>query len=142
MEPEIGVGDRFVDGDGHLWRVVRVAAASVTLAGRGIETDCPLEDGTPVSDRDLAPVEAPGSRWAELGLEAIGRLPRVGDLVAFRAEKKLLRVAAVGPETVALEVVRVAPGDEREIGWRIETSLCDYLQAWGEGSFSTPGEGA
>ena len=87
------------------------------------------------------PVERPESRWAELGLRAIGRVPRAGDLVAFRAEKKLLRVASVGPETVALEVVQAAPGDEPEIGTRIQTPLRDYLEAWGEGTFSAPSEG-
>ena len=84
------------------------------------------------------PFDAPESRWAELGLRAIGRMPRAGDLVAFRAEQKLLRVAAVGPETVALEVVQAAPGDETEIGTRIEKTLRDYLEAWGEGTFSAP----
>jgi hypothetical protein len=88
------------------------------------------------------PVERPESRWAELGLQAIGRSPQVGDLVAFRAEKKLLRIAAVGPETVVLEVVQAAPGDEPEIGTRVETPLRNYLEAWGEGTFSAPGEGA
>ena len=84
------------------------------------------------------PVERLESRWAELGLRAIGRDPRAGDLVAFRAEKKLLRVAAVGPDTVTLEVVQAAPGDEPEIGTRVETTLRDYLEAWSEGTFSAP----
>ena len=86
------------------------------------------------------PIDPPESRWAELGLRAIGRSPRTGDLVAFRAEMKLLRIAAVGPETVALEVVQAAPGDEPEIGTRVETPLRDYLEAWGEGTFSAPSE--
>ena len=86
------------------------------------------------------PLDPPESRWAELGLQAIGRMPRTGDLVAFRAEMKLLRIAAVGPETVALEVVQAAPGDEPEIGTRVETPLRDYLEAWGEGTFSAPSE--
>ena len=51
-----------------------------------------------------APLERPESRWAELGLRAIGRSPRTGDLVAFRAEMKLLRIVVVGPDTVVLEV--------------------------------------
>ena len=88
------------------------------------------------------PPDPPESRWAELGLQAIGRLPATGDLVEFRAEVKLLRVAAVGPKTVALEVIRAAPGDETDIGTRVETPLRDYLEAWGEGTFSAPGEGA
>jgi hypothetical protein len=53
-----------------------------------------------------------------------------------------LRVAAVGPETVALEVIQAAPGDETEIGTRIQTTLRDYLEAWGEGTFSAPNEDA
>jgi hypothetical protein len=79
------------------------------------------------------PVEVSESCWAELGLRAIGRVPRAGDLVAFRAEQKLLRFAAVGPETVMLEVVRAAPGDGPEIGTRVEKPLRDYLEAWGRG---------
>ena len=59
-----------------------------------------------------------------------------------RAERKLLRVAAVGPGSVALEVVQAAPGDEPEIGTRAETPLRDYLETWGEGTFSAPSEGA
>ena len=88
------------------------------------------------------PLERPESRWAELGLRAIGRMPRAGDLVAFRAEGKLLRVAAVGPDTVVLEVVRAAKGDEPQVGTRVRTTLRDYLEAWGEGTFSAPSEGA
>jgi hypothetical protein len=95
-----------------------------------------------VGEEQDTPVERPKSCWAELGLQAIGRLPATGDLVEFRAEEKLLRVAAVGPETVALKVVRAAPGDEPQIGTRIETPLRDFLEAWGEGTFSAPSEGA
>ena len=84
------------------------------------------------------PVERPESRWAELGLEAIGRMPRAGDLVAFRAEMRLLRVAAAGPETVALEGDGAAPGDEREIGTRMETPLRDYLEAGGRARSRRP----
>lgn len=36
---EFRVGARLVDGDGHLWRVVRVAPGTVTLAGRATEQD-------------------------------------------------------------------------------------------------------
>ena len=68
--------------------------------------------------------------------------PRTGDLVAFRAEGKLLRVAAVGPDTVVLEVVGAAKGDETQVGTRTETTLRDYLEAWGEGTFSAPSEGS
>ncbi len=88
------------------------------------------------------PVERPESRWAELGLRAIGRSPQAGDLVAFRADGRLLRVAAVGPDAVTLEVVRAAPGDEPQVGARTETTLRDYLEAWGEGTFSAPSEDA
>jgi hypothetical protein len=95
-----------------------------------------------VGEEPETPVDAPVSRWAELGLPAIGRVPRVGDLVAFRAERKLLRVAAVGPEAIALEVVQAAPGDEPEIVTRVETPLRDYLEARGESTFSAPSEGA
>lgn len=69
-------------------------------------------------------------------------MPRAGDLVVFRAEGRLLRVVAVGPDTVALEVARAAAGDEPQVGARTETTLRDYLEAWGEGTFSAPGEGA
>lgn len=137
----VRVGDRFVDGDGHLWRVARVTAASVTLAGRGTETECPLEDGLPASDRGLTPVEVPDSLWARLGLEAIGRLPLLGDQVAFPAERRVFRVAALGPETVTLEVIHSAAGDGTEVGARIVTSLREYLEAWGEGTLSAPSEG-
>ena len=91
------------------------------------------------------PVERPESRWAELGLPAIGRMPRAGDLVAFRAEGKLLRVAAVGPDTVVLEVVRAAPATSHRSGRASGTRLRDYLEAWGEEpppTFSAPSEGA
>jgi hypothetical protein len=54
--------------------------------------------------------------------------------------RRRLRVAAVGPARVALEVVRAAPGDEPEIGTRAETPLRDYLEAWG--TFSGPNEDA
>jgi hypothetical protein len=34
------------------------------------------------------------------------------------------------------------PGDETEIGTRVETPLRDYLEGWGEGTFSAPNEDA
>ena len=100
------------------------------------------QDNELVRGEPNKPVERPESRWAELGLQAIGRVPRVGDLVAFRAEMKLLRVAAIGPETIALEVVQAAPGAEPHVGTRTEKPLRDYLEAWGEGTFSAPSESA
>lgn len=137
-EREIRVGDRLVDADGHLWRVVRVTPPSATLRGRETEAEYPLEDGLPAGDRDFAPVEVPESEWARLGLDAIGRLPAPGDLVSFPAEQKLLRVVAVGTDTLNLRVVEAAPGDESDLGTLIETSLRDYLDAWGEGTFTEP----
>ena len=92
--------------------------------------------------RGSTPERADDPRWAELGLPAIGRTPRAGDLVALPAEGKPLRVTAIGPETIVLEVVQAAPRDEPDVGTRTETTLCDYLEAWGEGAFSAPGGGA
>ena len=43
---------------------------------------------------------------------------------------------------MALEGVQAAPDDEAEIGTRVETTLRDYLEAWGEGTFSAPNEDA
>ena len=102
----------------------------------------PVETMRSMGEEPDTPLERPESRWAELGLRAIGRSPRTGDLVAFRAEGKLLRVSAVGPDTVVLEVVGAAKGDETQVGTRTETTLRDYLEAWGEGTFSAPSDGS
>ncbi len=48
-----GRGDWLVERDGHLWRVVRVSAASVTLARRGTEIECPLENGRAANTPDM-----------------------------------------------------------------------------------------
>lgn len=40
---EIRTGDHFVDGDGHLWRVLRVGPDTVVLRGRGATIEFPLE---------------------------------------------------------------------------------------------------
>jgi hypothetical protein len=59
-EREIRPGDYMVDMDGHLWRVVRVAADTVVLRGRGATIEFPLADGVIVSDREFCPATLPG----------------------------------------------------------------------------------
>ena len=59
---EIQIGDHFVDGDGHLWRVLRVGAEAVVLRGRGATIEFPLVDGAIVSDREFLPATLPGGR--------------------------------------------------------------------------------
>ena len=57
---EIQIGDHFVDGDGHLWRVMRVGRDAVVLRGRGATAEFPLVDGVIVSDREFCPATLPG----------------------------------------------------------------------------------
>jgi len=59
---EIQTGDHFVDGDGHLWRVLRARAGAVVLRGRGVTSEFPLVDGAIVSDREFCPATLPGGR--------------------------------------------------------------------------------
>jgi hypothetical protein len=59
---EIQTGDHFVDGDGHLWRVLRVGPDAVVLRGRGATAEFPLVDGAIVSDREFSPATLPGGR--------------------------------------------------------------------------------
>ena len=59
---EIQTGDNFVDGDGHLWRVLRVGPDAVVLRGRGATAEFPLVDGAIVSDREFLPATLPGGR--------------------------------------------------------------------------------
>ncbi|MBA2371428.1 MAG: hypothetical protein H0V71_07245 [Chloroflexi bacterium] len=52
------IGAWLDDGDGHLWRVVRVASGTVTLADRAIEQVFQVAaDGSVVSDREFSRVE-------------------------------------------------------------------------------------
>lgn len=135
----IRVGNRYVDADGHLWRVTSVTSdTATTLEGRSAETTCPVANGRPISNRDLARVEL-DSEWAELGLDTLGRLPIPGDLASFPAERKLLQVVAVEPGTLTLRVVQAAPEDDADVGRLLDTTLRDYLEAWGEGTFSAAG---
>ncbi len=57
---KIQTGDHFVDGDGHLWRVLRVGTDTVVLRGRGATAEFPLVDGVIVSDREFCPATLPG----------------------------------------------------------------------------------
>ena len=131
----IRVGDLNVDADGHVWRVSAVTRDTATLRGRSTELTCPLSDGLPASDGGLSRVEL-DSEWAALGLDTLGRLPVPGDLVAFPAERKLLRIVAVEPDMLTLEIVKAAPEDQADVGALRQTTLRDYLEAWGEGTFS------
>lgn len=59
---KIQTGDHFVDGDGHLWRVLRVDPGAVVLRGRGATAEFRLVDGVIVSDREFCPAALPGGR--------------------------------------------------------------------------------
>jgi hypothetical protein len=59
---EIQTGDHFVDGDGHLWRVLRVRPDAVVLRGRGATAEFALVDGVIVSDREFCPATLLGGQ--------------------------------------------------------------------------------
>lgn len=59
QDREIQTGDRFVDGDGHLWTVVRATETTVTLTGRAIEQEFAVDGQGIVSDREFSRVEVP-----------------------------------------------------------------------------------
>jgi hypothetical protein len=58
----IQVGDHFVDGDGHLWRVLHVGTDAVVLRGRVATVEFGLADGLIVSEREFSPATLPGGR--------------------------------------------------------------------------------
>jgi hypothetical protein len=57
---EVQIGDHCVDGDGHLWRVLRVGADTIVLRGRAATIEYLLVDGVIVSDREFCPATLPG----------------------------------------------------------------------------------
>lgn len=56
------IGDHFSDGDGHLWRVLRVDPDMVVLRGRGATSELPRVDDVIVSNREFSPATLPGGR--------------------------------------------------------------------------------